>query len=177
MQSVFSVYTQTLKFDWKSLFPSGFWTQGSEEPAVEAAVSSEWPLGPAWTLQEAALYMLWIVTKIAPQKDSGKKMDYLELIDVLFLFSLHPCFHDLVRRYHWQGERALDRNSGDVGWRVGCHFSFLNNLGQVPGLSFSICKMRGWFSTIVTVPLFVYVCVQRYMHMNLSALSWINVSC
>lgn len=92
-----------------------------------------------------------------------RKKTALFRTDVLFLFPLYPCSHELVRRYHWQGERALDRNSGDVGWRVSCHFSFINDPRQVPGLSFPICKMRGSFSTTMTIPLFVCVCMNVYI--------------
>lgn len=165
----FSVYTQTLKFDWKSSFPSGFWTQGPW--GLPQAAVSEWPLGPAWTLREAALYMLWMVTKIAPQKDSRKKTGLFRTDWCAFPFSLHPCFHDLVRGYHWQGERALDRNPGDGLKGRAATFLFKQSW-QVPGLSFSICKMRGWFSTIVTVPLFVHVCVHVYIYIHICVCVW-----
>lgn len=52
-QTLFSVYAQTLRFDflsWNSLFPSCFQAKDSTEPAMrdgKAAVSHEWPLSPA----------------------------------------------------------------------------------------------------------------------------------
>lgn len=52
-QTLFSVYAQTLRFDflyWNSLFLSCFQAKDSTEPAMRdgmAAVSHEWPLSPA----------------------------------------------------------------------------------------------------------------------------------
>ena len=186
-QSFFSVYTQTLKFDWKSLFPSVFWAQDSVQPArrgracLQSAVNGLL-VQPECCERQHCTCMYWIVTKIALRKDAGKK-PALFRTDVFFLFSFHHCFYDLVRRYHCRVGRALDRNSGDLGWSVDCHY-FLCDLGQVLGLSFPICKMRSRFSTRAIIPLSVCVCVyevslcqKRWMCILLEIQYFFNLKC
>lgn len=128
------------------------------------AVGNEWPLSPARTLREAALYMYWIVTKIAQLKDTGGE-NALSRTDVFFRFFFYHCFYDLVRRCHCRGGKALDVNSGNLGLNVNCYSSLFifffpeHNLRHVLGLGFSICKMRVWYSVRVIVPLCVCACL------------------
>lgn len=94
--------------------PRTLWSQPRRDSMP--AVGHEWPLSPAGRLQETALHMYWIVTKIAQLKDMGEKRTPQNWR--AFLFSANNCFSALVRRYYYRVQKTLDQNSGDLVWML-----------------------------------------------------------
>lgn len=105
-----------------------------------AAAASEWPLSLAGMLREAALYMYWIGTEIAPLKDTGKNCT-LRLM----------CFSSSLSTATEQEFRAPC---------LECVVLPVFNRAKVLGLNFPICKMRGRFSSRV---IFFLLCVWVYV--------------